>query len=60
MKPYIEGFLKGSRSYLSIDSIFFIGRFKGHLVCAVVLDGHNWMYPVAVGVMDSETNKNYI
>jgi uncharacterized protein with PIN domain len=24
----------------------------------LVIDGHNWMYPVVVCVIDSETNKN--
>ena len=28
------------------------------IACAV--DGHNWMYPVAVGVINSETNKNWV
>lgn len=27
------------------------------VACAV--DGHNWMYPVAIGVIDSETNENW-
>ena len=28
------------------------------IACAV--DGHNWIYPVAVGVIDSETNENWV
>jgi hypothetical protein len=40
-------------AYLAIDSIFFTGMFRGQLSCAVAVDGHNWMYPIAVGVMDS-------
>ena len=28
------------------------------IACAV--DGHNWMYPVAIGVIDSETNENWV
>ena len=28
------------------------------IACAV--DGHNWMFPIAVGVIDSETNENWI
>ena len=28
------------------------------VACAV--DGHNWMYPVAVGVVDSESNENWV
>jgi transposase-like protein len=60
MKPCIDGFLKGCRPYLAIDSTFFTGKFRKKLACAIVVDGHNWMYPVAVGVIDSETNKNWI
>ncbi|WVZ98568.1 hypothetical protein U9M48_043996 [Paspalum notatum var. saurae] len=26
----------------------------------VAVDGHNWMYPVAFGVFDSETNENWV
>jgi hypothetical protein len=58
MKLCIEGFLKGCRPYLAIDSTFFTLRFRGQLACAIAIDGHNWMYPVAVGVIDSETNEN--
>jgi len=35
-----------------------IGRFRGQLACAIAVDGHNWVSPVAVGVFDSETNEN--
>ena len=60
MKPCIDGFLKGWRPYLAIDSTFLSGKFRGQLAFAVAVDGHNWMYPVAVGVIDSETNENWI
>jgi hypothetical protein len=58
MKLCIEGFLKGCRPYLAIDSTFLTLRIRGQLACAIAVDGHNWMYPVAVGVIDSETNEN--
>jgi transposase-like protein len=45
---------------LAIDSTFLIGKFKGQLAVDVVVDGHNWMYPIAFGVMDSKTNENWI
>ena len=60
MKPCIDGFLNGCRPYLAIDSTFLTGKFRGQLACAIAVDGHNWMYPVAVGVIDSETNENWI
>jgi hypothetical protein len=49
----------GCRPYLAIDSTFLTGRFRGQLACPVAVDGHNWMYPVAVGVFDYETSENW-
>jgi len=60
LKPCIEGFLSGCRPYLAIDSTFLTGKFKGQLASASAVDGHNWLYPVALGVFDSETNDNWI
>jgi transposase-like protein len=60
MKPYVEGFLRGCRHYLAVDSTFLTGKFRGQLCIACAVDGHKWMYPVAIGVIDSETNKNWI
>jgi hypothetical protein len=60
MKPCVQGFLNGCRPYLAIDRTFLTGRFKGQLATVVAVDGYNWMYPVAFGVMDSETNDNWI
>jgi hypothetical protein len=60
LKPCIEGFLSGCRPYLAVDSIFLTGKFKGQLASASVVDGHNWLYSVALGVFDSKTNANWI
>ena len=60
MKPCVDGFLRGCRLYLAVDSTFLTGRFRGQLCVACAVDGHNWMYPVAVGVIDSETNENWV
>jgi transposase-like protein len=49
----------GCRPYFAIDTTFLTGRFRGQLACAVAVDRHNWMYPVAVGVFDSETSENW-
>jgi hypothetical protein len=59
LKPCVDGFLKGCRPYLAVDSTFLTGKFKGQLAAAIAVDAHNWMYPVAFGVMDSETNENW-
>ena len=60
MKPCVDGFLRGCRPYLAVDNTFLNGKFKGQLCVACTVDGHNWMYPVAVGVIDSETNENWV
>ena len=59
-KPCIDGFLNGCRPYLAIDSTFLTGQFKGQLASACAVDGHNWLYPVCIGIFDSETNENWI
>jgi hypothetical protein len=59
MKPCIDGFINGCRPYLAIDSTFFTGRFKGQLATASAIDAHNWLYPVCVGVFDSEDSDNW-
>jgi hypothetical protein len=52
MKPCVDSFLRGCRPYLAVDSTFLNGRFRGQLCVACAVDGHNWMYPVAVGIID--------
>ncbi|CAO2190691.1 unnamed protein product [Urochloa humidicola] len=59
LSPCIEGFLGGCRPYLSIDSTALNGRWNGQLASATALDGHNWMYPVAFGFIQSETEDNW-
>ena len=60
LKPCVDGFLRGCRPYLAVDSIFLNGKFKGQLCGACAVDGHNWIYPVVVGVIDSETNEKWV
>lgn len=59
LKPYIDGFLHGCRPYLGVDSTFWTGRYRGQLAAATAIDGHNWMYPVAYGIFESETKHNW-
>jgi hypothetical protein len=59
LKSCVDGFLQGCRTYLVVDSTFLNGRFRGQLCVACAVDGHNWMYRLAVGVIDSETNLNW-
>jgi hypothetical protein len=57
--PCIEGFRSGCRPWLGIDATALNGRCNGHLASATAVDGHNWMYPVAYGFIDSETKDNW-
>jgi hypothetical protein len=57
--PCISGFKGGCRPYLSVDSTALNGRWNGHLCCAIGVDGHNWMYPVAYGFFEAENTENW-
>jgi hypothetical protein len=59
-KTAIDGFRNGCRSYISIDATALNGLWGGHLPAAQTLDGHNWMFPLAFGLFDSETKENLI
>jgi hypothetical protein len=51
-------FLEGCRSYLAIDATFLTWRFKGQLVAACVVDGHNFVFPIAYSVLETESEEN--
>jgi transposase-like protein len=53
------GFLEGCRRYLSIDATFLTRRFKGQLVAACAVDGHNFVFPVAYGVLETESEESW-
>src|SRR5436190_20966739 len=59
LKPCIDGFLNGCRPYLSIDSTTLNGKWNGQLAACNALDGHNWMFPVAFGMFQSETEDDW-
>jgi hypothetical protein len=60
LEPCIEGFCVACRPYLSVDSTALNGRWNGHLAAATTLDGHNWMYPIVFGFMESESKDNWV
>jgi hypothetical protein len=37
-----------------------VWKVRGQLCIACAVDAYNWMYPVAIGVIDSEINKNWV
>jgi hypothetical protein len=58
-EPCTEGFKNGCRPHLEIDSIALNGMYSGQLACASALDGHNWMYPVAWAIFETESEDNW-
>lgn len=50
-----QGFLAGCRPYLAVDATFLTGRFKGQLVEACAVDAHNFVFPVAYGVLETKS-----
>ena len=59
LKPCIDGFKAGCRPYLSIDSSFLTGKWNAQLAAYNALDGHIWMFPVAIALFQSETEASW-
>jgi len=59
LKPCIDGFLAGCRPFVGVDASFQNGKYTGQLASATGVDGHNWLYHIAFGVFDSETEDSW-
>ncbi|WVZ87679.1 hypothetical protein U9M48_034280, partial [Paspalum notatum var. saurae] len=53
MKPCVDG------PYLDIDATSLTVRYSGQLASATSVDGHNWLYYVAYGIFETETEDNW-
>jgi transposase-like protein len=54
-----KGFLDGCRPYLAVDASALNGRFRGQLVAACAIDAHNWLFPVAYGVLEAKSEESW-
>ena len=43
---------------MAIDATFLTGRFKGQLVAACAVDAHIFVFPVAYGVLETESEES--
>jgi hypothetical protein len=59
LKPCIDGFIQGCRPFIGIDASNLHGKYRGQLASATGVDGHNWLYHIAYGIFDSETEENW-
>ena len=55
----IYGFLNGCRPLLEIDKADLKGKYLGTLLCASAVDADHMMFPLAFGVVDSESDDNW-
>ncbi|KAH9737194.1 SWIM-type domain-containing protein [Citrus sinensis] len=52
----IKGFMQYIRLVIAVDGTHLKGLYRGSMFVATCLDGNNQLYPLAIGIMDSENN----
>jgi hypothetical protein len=59
LRPCVDGFLAGCRPFIGVDASYLHGKYKGQLASATGVDGNNWLYHIAYGFFESETEDNW-
>jgi hypothetical protein len=54
LNSYIDGFKVGCHPCLIIDSLFLNEKWNGLLAACNALDGHNWIFPISIGIFQSD------
>lgn len=57
--PLKEGFRGSGRDLLGLDGAFMKGQYVGQLITAVGVDANNGIYPVAYGIVESESKHSW-
>jgi hypothetical protein len=54
-----RGFLEGCRPIIFIDSCHVKIRYRGQLLCAVGIDPNDFIFPIAIVVVEVEDTDNW-
>ena len=60
LKPYVDGFIAGCRSFIGVDASSLNGKYTEQLASTTGIDGHNWLYYIAYGIFDCENEDNWM
>ena len=52
----IKGFMQHIRPVITVDGTHLKGIYRGSIFVAICLNGNNQLYPLPIGIMDSENN----
>lgn len=56
----IYGFINACRPLLELDKVHLKGKYLGLLFCAAAIDADGALFPLAIAVVDEETDENWI
>ncbi|KAF3774587.1 hypothetical protein EJ110_NYTH52797 [Nymphaea thermarum] len=56
----IYGFIHGCRPLLELDRAYIKSKYLGTLLCAAAADGDGSVFPLAFGIVDIETDENWM